>query len=146
MTIKDDIDYQLKRNYRRSSASKRSYFAYGLLTRIDQVRGELKRGMDLDGYQRYGFVPPSVREIVRDYINNRGNTRDTLQALSQTKRAATIYLKKQGCNPELARRREKQERIRQRKHISGIMKRHREIIGGIERTLECLSKIVNPKG
>src|SRR3989344_4319828 len=101
MTIKDDIDYQLKK-YKGSTVLERSSFAYSLLCRFDQLREHIKRGEDVTGFQIYDFIPPSLRKIAEDYISGKTPVHQTLKAISRTKNRATIYLRGQGCNPYLA--------------------------------------------
>ena len=75
--------------------------AYSILNRFDQVKEEIERGGEnLDTFTWADFIPPTLRQILKEYNANNTTKEYTLQKIIDTRHIADTYLKQHGCNAD----------------------------------------------
>lgn len=86
MAIEQDLNYLIGLKDR--DEIERSYTAYIVLSRFDQVAERIEHGQDLETYSVADFIPPSLRKIVSDYIASSDKASATAQiAMASTQPA-----------------------------------------------------------
>ena len=108
MTITDDLGYLIKKNEDLSKTEK-SYFAYTVLQRFDQVTETVKKNADLELFSVADFIPPSLRLIVADYMDEKIDSEQTQTKISDLKTEANEYLVHMGFDPAFAMDEEKKD-------------------------------------
>ncbi|NOQ38319.1 hypothetical protein GQ472_05520 [archaeon] len=108
MTITDDLGYLINKKEDLSETEK-SYFAYTVLQRFDQVIETVKKNGDLEFFSVVDFIPPSLRYIVADYMNKKIDSEQTQTKISDLKTQANEYLKQMGFDQAFAMDEEKKD-------------------------------------
>jgi len=108
MTIIDDLGYLINKKENLSETEK-SYFAYTVLQRFDQVTETVKKNGDLELFSVADFIPPSLRYIVTDYMDEKIDSEQTQTKISDLKTQANEYLKQMGFDQAFAMDEEKKD-------------------------------------
>ena len=108
MTITDDLGYLINKKEDLSETEK-SYFAYTVLQRFDQVIETVKKNADLELFSVADFIPPSLRLIVADCMNENIDSEQTQTKISDLKIQAYEYLIHMGFDPAFAMDKEKKD-------------------------------------
>ena len=106
MGIEEDIALHLPSLLDRSVEEKSRFAYHTILGRFDQITEELVAGQGVTDYVRMDVIPPSLRELVRDYTA-RNDVPGFIRAVYEMKATAERYLRSNGCDPDITMRSER---------------------------------------
>lgn len=121
-TLEEDLDYHIG-DHSKDSKRDKSHVAYAVMVRFDQVIDSISKGEDnLEGFTRWGFIPPSLRAIVKGYVEEKVGKTDTLRKIRENRKKADLYLRERGFNPDLARKEEEKDDKRALNYLKKMAK------------------------